>query len=298
MAIATLDNHTKPRKGPLTSLDLARNSFVFRKLLGEDRRTLFEHARTTSERILVPNTCKLHTGEVKLEGDALTALTDLRGVGIPAECGGMEGFDGIVDSVIVHNNLAYGSASAAAFFDGNGLFATPLVLAGSDEQKRRYLPGIASGKTVGCYGLTDLECGSDVANMRTLAFEERDDKYVLNGTKTFVTNAPIAQHAVVFARERGNDIKYRNITAFVVPVKTETVTGFVAGKPMDKLGWRASHTSEISMDDVVVSAGEMIGSKSDGFLIAVTTLAYGRLKIAAEALGLMERAWDGSIKFV
>lgn len=297
MTIKTLADHAKPKKGPLSSMDLIRNSFMFRKLLGEDRRTLFEHARATSERVLAPDTCKLHTGEVKLEAK-LPDLKDLRAVGIPAEYGGSAEFGGIVDSVIVHENLAYGSASAAAFFDGNGLFATPLILAGSEEQKQRYLPALARDEMVGCYGLTDVECGSDVANMRTLAFAEREDRYVLNGTKTFVTNAPVAQHAIVFAKERGNETRYRNIAAFVVPAKTGAGNGFVSGKPMDKLGWRASHTSEIAMEEVNVSAGAMIGGKQDGFLIAVTTLAYGRLKIAAEALGLMERALDETIKFV
>ena len=304
MVLLALERHGKPKKGPLMSIDLARNSAVFRRFFSDERKTLFEQVRDVSQRVLAPDTCKLHKGEVKLE-EKLPELTQFRGIGIPPEFGGVEEFQGIVDMAIVHENLAYGSASASAFFDGNGLFATPIMLAGSHAQKERYLPRLARGEIVGCYGLTDLQCGSDVANMSTLKFVKEGMVYRLNGSKTFVTNAPIADYAVVFAREQGNDDRYRNITAFIVPVKTAAANGFVPEKPMDKLGWRASHTSIISMDDVIVSADDVVGKlgdglliADDGFLIAITTLAYGRLKIAVEALGLMERALDETIKFV
>ncbi|MBS3068215.1 acyl-CoA dehydrogenase family protein [Candidatus Micrarchaeota archaeon] len=297
MVLLVLDKHAKPKKGPLMSLDLARNSAVFRRFFSEDRRALFEQVRDVSQRVLAPDTCRLHTGNATLE-EKLPELAQFRGVGIPAEFGGIAEFQGIVDMVILHENLAYGSASASAFFDGNGLFATPIMLAGTEVQKRKYLTDLVAGKIVGCYGLTDLQCGSDVANMSTLRFAKQGEVYVLNGSKTFVTNAPIAHFTVVFAVERGNEERYRNITVFIVPAKNACADGFVAEKPMDKLGWRASHTSIISLDDVSATAEDIVGKIGDGFLIAVTTLAYGRLKIAAEALGLMERALDEVIKFV
>ncbi len=294
---ASLDRHAKPKKGPLMSIDLTKNSAVFRRFFSDDRRMLFEHVREVSERVLAPDTCRLHTGKVQLE-EKLPELAQFRAIGIPAEFGGSTEFQGIVDMVILHQGLAYGSASASAFFDGNGLFATPIMLAGTEEQKRKYLRRLATGEIVGCYGLTDLRCGSDVAHMSTLGFVKQGEVYVLNGRKTFVTNAPIADYAVVFAVERVNSDKYRNIAAFVVPRDRDTQNGFKPENPMDKLGWRASHTSEILLENVVASPEDVVGNLGDGFLIAVTTLAYGRLKIAAEALGLMERALDETIKFV
>lgn len=297
MAIARLEEHKGPRKGSVKSIDMAKDSALFRRFFSDDRRTLFEHARAVSERVLAPKTCKLHTGDVKLS-DLLGELKQFMGVGIPVEFGGTESWQGIVDLVILHESLAYGSASASAFFDGNGLFATPLILAGTAAQKQRYLTALASGEMVGCYGLSDLNSGSDLANMSTLTFRRTDGSFLLNGSKTFVTNGPIADYAVVFAKEVGNDERTKNITVFIVPKIKGPENGFVPEKPMGKMGWRASHTSIISIDGLSVSQDDVIGEVGQGFKIAVVTLAYGRLKIAAEALGLMERAYDEVVAFV
>jgi alkylation response protein AidB-like acyl-CoA dehydrogenase len=103
---------------------------------------------------------------------------------------------------------------------------------------------------------------------------------------------------VVFAKDRNNGEIRKNITAFIVPAQKDGSAGFAAEKPMDKLGWRASHTSIISLDDVKATAEDVLGKVGEGFKIAVITLAYGRLKVAAEALGLMERAYDETLAFV
>ena len=305
MQEVSLKDNSKNPEGPVYSKDLMKNSFIYRTLLDSDRKELYEWVRGFSEKELVPRTIKLHKGEAKFKGhkgdvapEQIVNLDQFRPIGVPARYeGGMDEFAGIVDLVILHQVLAYGSASAAAFFDGHGLFVCPLLLAGTEAQKAFYLPKMVSGEWTGCYGLTDLNCGSDVAHMTTLQYEKQGDLYLLNGAKTFVTNGPFADHTVAFAKEKGNDATYKNITAFIVPAAKNGTPGFVAEKPMDKLGWRASDTSIISMDYVAVPRENILGEEGQGFQIAVTTLAYGRLKVAAEALGIMERVYDELVTF-
>ena len=300
----SLQDHSKNPAGPVYSKDIMKNSLVYRTLFNDDRKELYNLVRDFAKRELVPRTIKLHKGEAKFKrhhGDVkpeeIVDLDEFRGIGVPEKYGGFDVWAGIVDLVILHQNLAYGSASAAAFYDGHGLFVGPLLLAGTDAQKAFYIPKMVSGDWTGCYGLTDLNCGSDVAHMTTLQYEKQGGLYLLKGAKTFVTNGPIADHAVVFSKESGNDSAYKNITAFIVPAAKDGAPGFVAEKPMDKLGWRASDTSIISMDSVAVPHENILGEEGQGFKIAVTTLEYGRLKVAAEALGLMERDYDELVAF-
>ena len=279
----SLQDHSKNPAGPVYSKDIMKNSLVYRTLFNDDRKELYNLVRDFAKRELVPRTIKLHKGEAKFKrhhGDVkpeeIVDLDEFRGIGVPEKYGGFDVWAGIVDLVILHQNLAYGSASAAAFYDGHGLFVGPLLLAGTDAQKAFYIPKMVSGDWTGCYGLTDLNCGSDVAHMTTLQYEKQGGLYLLKGAKTFVTNGPIADHAVVFSKESGNDSAYKNITAFIVPAAKDGAPGFVAEKPMDKLGWRASDTSIISMDSVAVPHENILGEEGQGFKIAVTTLEYGR----------------------
>ncbi len=277
-------------------MQLMRDSIVYRKLFTYERRMLFDVVTQVGEEHIHPKVIDLHLGRASLE-DIHPHMLEFRKIGVPSKYGGEDGTANIGDLVILHHGLARNAASAAAFFDGHGLFTSSLLLAGNEEQKQLWLPQATSGKIIGCYGLTDTKSGSNVAEMGSLLFTRKGDSFVLNGSKAFVTNGPDAGVAVVFARESGNDDKYHNITAFIVPAKRLAIDGFVPGEPENKIGWRGSHTSQIHMQDVVVPPENVLGKIGDGFRGAVIGLAYGRLKVGVEALGIMEAIYDELVKW-
>ena len=239
MLIPRLENHARVPKGPLKSVDLTCNSYFYRQLLNDERRTLFDYILDFSKRELVPRTCDIHTGKLSYSA-LIPLLKEFCSIGIPTKLGGDDNFCRIVDTAILHQNLAYGSASAAAFFDVDGLFPFVLMLAGNEEQQETYVRKIAKGEIIGSYALSDINCASDVANMNSLTFSKTDRGFVLNGSKIFVTNGPIADYTIAFATESGTATTRKNISAFIVPVKKEGVNGFVSEKPMEKIGWRGS----------------------------------------------------------
>jgi alkylation response protein AidB-like acyl-CoA dehydrogenase len=164
---------------------------------------------------------------------------------------------------------------------------------GTEEQKRRYLPKLASGEWIGCMGLTEPGAGSDAASIRTRA-ERRGDRFVLNGTKMFITNAPYAQVAVIFAvtdKEAG----HFGISAFLVEKDTP---GFRAGKKLNKLGVRSSATSELILEDVEIPAQNLLGQEGEGFLIALGALEWDRSALLAPLVGSMQKALNDSARYV
>ncbi|MBM3229179.1 acyl-CoA dehydrogenase [Candidatus Parvarchaeota archaeon] len=306
MVLKPLSDHTPPQKGAKNSDALMKRSNAFRNLFDDNRKSLFEYTKEVSSKILVPNTVKIHLGELKLndlfegaKGNDGASLSQFCNIGIPVEFGGYEQGKGIIDSLILHQNMAYGSASAAAFFDGHELLSSPIILAGSQAQKEFFLPKLATREIIGCYSLSDVNCASDVAGMNSLTYTKPAEDYFLNGSKIFVTNGPDAHYTIAFAKESGNENKGKNITAFIVKRATSAGgDGFAPGEPMNKLGWKASSTSLVYFDNVRVCAQDIVGEVLGGFKVAATTLAYGRLKIAAEALGLMERIYDELQEFL
>ncbi len=173
--------------------------------------------------------------------------------------------------------LAYG---AHTFLCADTIFSH-----GTEEQKKRYVPRLASGEWIGCMGLTEPNAGSDVAAMRTRA-EKRGDKYVLNGSKIFITNGPIADVAVIYAsvdRSAG----HAGITAFVVEKGTP---GFSAGEPLHKMGVRSSQTSELFFDDCEIPAENLLGSEGGGFMMAMQTVEWDRSALIAPFVGSMQYA--------
>jgi alkylation response protein AidB-like acyl-CoA dehydrogenase len=163
---------------------------------------------------------------------------------------------------------------------------------GTEEQKQRYLPRLASGEWIGCMGLTEPGAGSDAASVATTA-ERRGDTWVLNGTKMFITNAPVAQVAVIFAvtdKEAG----HFGISAFVVDTDTP---GFSAGKKLNKLGVRASATSEVVLDEVVIPESNLLGQVGEGFLIALGALEWDRSALLAPMVGAFQKALNDCARY-
>jgi alkylation response protein AidB-like acyl-CoA dehydrogenase len=170
--------------------------------------------------------------------------------------------------------LAYG---AHTFLCADTLFAH-----GSAAQKEKYVPKLASGEWIGCMGLTEPGAGSDVASMTTRA-EKRGDRYVLNGNKMFITNGPVADVAVVYAKT-GKDLKHAGVSAFVVEKGTP---GFSAGKNLIKMGVRSSHTSELIFEDCAIPFENLIGQEGAGFLMALQTVEWDRSALLAPFIGGM-----------
>jgi alkylation response protein AidB-like acyl-CoA dehydrogenase len=215
----------------------------------------------------------------------------LAGVCWPEEYGG-SGLS-TLDWAIVMEELARVDAGVALSLAAHhGLCSAHLHLAGSEEQKRRFLPPLARGEKVGCWGLTEPGSGSDAGGMRTTAVRD-GARWVLNGSKTFITNGRIADTAVVMAvtdRAAGK----KGISAFVVEQGTP---GFHAGKKEDKLGVRSSDTSELVFEDCRVPAGNLVGREGMGFVDTLRILDKGRVGIAAFSVGIAQAALEASIRY-
>jgi alkylation response protein AidB-like acyl-CoA dehydrogenase len=174
----------------------------------------------------------------------------------------------------------------------NSLCTNHIMLAGNDEQRKRWIPKLASGQWLGAWGLTEPGSGSDAAGARTTAVK-KGDTWVLNGSKTFITNGGHADCAVVLAvtdREKGT----KGISAFVVERGTK---GFRPGRKENKLGLRASDTSELIFEDCEIPAENLIGKEGEGFKDAMRVLDGGRISIAALSLGMARGALDAAMKY-
>jgi alkylation response protein AidB-like acyl-CoA dehydrogenase len=168
------------------------------------------------------------------------------------------------------------------------LGSLPIVLGGTDEQKRRFLPPLASGEKLAAYALTEPGSGSDAGGMRSRAVRH-GDTYVLNGSKTFITGGSVADTIVVFARtDRDGQGEARDISAFVVE---KSMPGFRVGKLEKKLGIRGSPTAQLFFEDVAIPAANLLGPEGDGFKLAMRVLDHSRPGIAAQALGIAEGAF-------
>jgi len=191
---------------------------------------------------------------------------------------------------------AVAAACASTFLScgaSSGLFGMPLRLFGTEAQKEKYLPGIIKGELVGCFGLTEPEAGSDAASIRTTAVQ-KGDRWILNGTKTFITNAPIADVALIFAyndKERG---PAAGVTCFLIDRDT---SGFSAGKPFDKMGFRGSPTAELILADCEVPKSAVLGVVGNGFIQAMQTLEYGRIGMATVCLGIAAKCLEHANKY-
>src|ERR671914_127800 len=204
---------------------------------------------------------------------------------IPEEYGGLglSGFEGM----LIGEELSWGCAGMAVSIVVNTLGSAPVLIAGTEEQKRTWLPPLLDEPILCSFGLTEPDAGSDVARIKTTA-RKQGDAYVLNGSKMFITNAGHADWTVVFAStNKGHG--HRALSAFVVPMDSPGVT---IEKHLDKMGQRATDTSAFAMADVVVPAANRLGAEGDGFKIAMQTLDFTRPGTAAGAVGVAQAAYE------
>jgi acyl-CoA dehydrogenase len=209
---------------------------------------------------------------------------------VPEEFGGpgLPAFDGM----LVGEELYWGCSGIGTSITANGLGAGPVIGFGSDEQKRKWLTSLVEGPLLCSFGLSEPGAGSDVASLKTTAVREGDE-YVLNGSKTFITNAGYAAWSVVFAKtdpRAGSN----GMSAFIVPMDAPGVT---IEKHLEKMGQRATDTSAFALQDVRVPAGNRIGEEGDGFKIAMATLDATRPGTAVGAVGVAQAAYEHSVEY-
>jgi acyl-CoA dehydrogenase len=206
------------------------------------------------------------------------------------EFGGME-FN-TMQNTVVCEELAWGCAGMYTSMMANTLATTPIVLFGTDEQKKEFLEPLTKKMSFACFGLTEREAGSDNSAIKTTAKKD-GDFYILNGSKTFITNGGISSLGVIFA-STDKDRGARGLSAFIVPMDLPGVT---VGKHENKMGHRASNTSEIYFDDVKVPAKNLLKREGFGFIIAMKTLDFARPAVGAGGLGIARAAYEEALKY-
>jgi acyl-CoA dehydrogenase len=208
---------------------------------------------------------------------------------IPEEYGGAGA--SYFDGVLIEEELSWGCSGIQTSLGCNGLATAPVVYAASEELKKEYLGRLTEAPLLASFCLTEPEAGSDVASMRTTAVKQ-GDKYVINGSKCFITNGGYANWYTVYAKT-DKDGGHRGISAFIVPRDA----GVVVDKKEDKLGQRASNTATISFNDVEIPAENLIGEENKGFKIAMATLDRTRPGVASMAVGIARAAMEFAVNY-
>jgi alkylation response protein AidB-like acyl-CoA dehydrogenase len=221
------------------------------------------------------------------------AAFGIHGMPVPEDLGG--GGQDVVSTMLGLEALGYGYRDNGLIFSINAHMWTseiPIWTFGTLEQKERWLAGLCGGAYIGCHTITEPEAGSDAFGMKSTA-RKVDDGYVLNGRKTFITNAPVADLFIVFARE-GPGIGPFGLSAFLVEKGTP---GLSLGKPMEKMGLRTSPMAEVFMDDLFVPDSAMLGGHGQGGEIFSTSMRWERACIMASQVGLMRRTMEACVRY-
>jgi butyryl-CoA dehydrogenase len=253
----------------------------------EEQLAFKEQVIKFAAREIVPR-CAEHDLKSEFDRQAFRRLGEfgILGLHFPEELGG-SGAD-VVTTVLAGEALGEAGVDGGLMLSYGAhtfLCADTIFAHGNDEQRRRYVPRLASGELVGCMGLTEPGAGSDVAAMRTRAVK-KGDRYVLNGSKIFITNGPVADLAVVYATINP-EAKHAGISAFIVERGT---AGFSAGAPLHKMGVRSSQTSELFFDDCEIPLENLLGVEGGGFLMAMQTVEWDRSALMAPFVGGMTYA--------
>ncbi len=255
-------------------------------LLDDFQKELVAQARRVGKEKIWPVAAK-YDREGTFPHDIVKIMADsgFYQVFVPEEYGGIG--RGVLDLVLVVEELSRFCGGISLALAASALGTFPIVLDGTDEQKKKYLPRLANGEMLAAFGLTEASAGSDAGSIKTRA-EKKGDKYVLNGSKVFITNGGVAGVYTVIAStdpEKGT----RGATAFIVDADTP---GFKIGKHEDKMGIRASTTTELIFEDCEIPEENRIGKEGEGFKVAMKTLDRSRPGVAAQALGIAAGALD------
>jgi len=255
--------------------------------LSEEQKMIQETIRKFAKEVIAPVASENDKkGQFPREIFNKMAELGFAGTPIPEEYGGA-GFDYISHAIVAEEIGRVDSSLRGTYSVQVSLVELPIFQFANEEQKKKYLPKLTSGEWIGCYGLTEPDAGSDPASMKSTAVED-GDYYVLNGQKTWITNAGIADLAIVYAKT-DKEAGARGITAFLVERGME---GFSTKDLHDKLGLRASNTGEIYLENCRVPKENVMGELNRGFKIALTTLDFGRYTVAAGCVGTAQGCID------
>jgi alkylation response protein AidB-like acyl-CoA dehydrogenase len=260
--------------------------------LTEEHEALREAIRDLADDKIAPRAAEVdETAEFPWDVFEALAKNDFAAVHIPEAYGGA-GADAIATAIVIEE-VARACAASSLIPAVNKLGTVPLLLAGSEELKQRYLPPVARGEAMFSYALSEPEAGSDAAAMSTRAVRE-GDRFILNGTKRWITNAGVSQYYTVMAVTDPSGGP-GGISAFVVE---KDDPGFSFGAPEHKLGIKGSPTRELYFDNCPIPADRMIGAEGSGFRTALATLDHTRVTIAAQAIGIAQGALDYATGYV
>lgn len=260
--------------------------------LTDEHEMIRQAARDFAQNEIAPIAAEFdESGEFPLETIKKMGGMGFMGVEVPEEYGGA-GMDTLAYVLALEEICKADAAHGTIMSVNNSLFCYGILRFGTEYQKEKYLKAVASGQAVGAYSLTEPMSGSDAGTMRCKA-EQDGSGYVINGRKSWVTSAPVAEYIVAFVMT-APEKKHRGITAFIIDT---SLAGFSVGKKEPKLGIRASATSEILFEDYRIPVENRLGEEGEGFKIAMTVLDAGRIGIASQALGIAEAAYEASLNY-
>jgi alkylation response protein AidB-like acyl-CoA dehydrogenase len=257
----------------------------------EEQLMIKELARKVAEEKALPLRAELdETGKFPWEVVKACAEANLTGIAIEEQYGGIGG--GTLEYCIATEELSRVCAGIALSYSATGLGTMPIILFGSDEQKKKYLPDIASGKKLAAFGLTEANAGSDAGGMQTTAKKD-GDYFILNGTKQWITNGGEAEtYSVIAITDKAKGA--RGATAFIME---KDMPGFTFGKKENKMGIRASATRELVFQDCKIHKSQILGKEGMGFIVAMKTLDRTRPGIAAQSVGIAQGALEAALKY-
>jgi acyl-CoA dehydrogenase len=265
----------------MVEIKLTDDQEMFRKMISDIARKEFsERAKEIDKTHRFPH-----------ENVEILRECGVMGLTIPEEWGGA-GMDYTCYSIAVEEISKICASTGTIFSAHLSLCTVPIEHFGNDEQKEKFLRPLATGVKLGAFALSEPGNGSDAAAMHTHAVEN-GDFYVLNGSKAWITNGAVADTYLVLA-QTDYELKHKGVTAFIVEKGAE---GMSFGKPEDKLGIRASSTTQIHFDNCKVPKSQILGKIGDGFKIAMMTLDVGRIGMASQAIGIAKAAFEDSIKY-
>jgi alkylation response protein AidB-like acyl-CoA dehydrogenase len=257
----------------------------------EEQLMMRDMVRDFAQNEIAPFVEKMEAGEFPRPILNKMAELGLMGITVPEEYGG-SGMD-FISYIIAINELSKVSAVIGVILSVHTSVGTnPILYFGNEEQKQKYVPKLAKGEYLGAFCLTEPSAGSDAASLKTRAVK-KGDKYIINGSKIFITNGGEADVYIVFAKtdpEKGS----RGVTAFIVE---KDAPGLIIGKDEKKMGLHGSRTVELSFENMEVPEANRLGEEGEGFKIAMANLDVGRIGIAAQALGIAEAALDAAVKY-
>ncbi|MBN1305550.1 MAG: acyl-CoA dehydrogenase [Anaerolineales bacterium] len=260
--------------------------------LSDEHKMIRQAARDFARKEIAPIAAEFdESGEFPMETVRKMGELGFMGIIVPEEYKGA-GMDALSYVLAVEEISKADGSHGVIVSVNNSLFCDGILVYGTEEQKQKYVAGVASGKKIGAYALTEPMSGSDAGTMGCQAVREGDE-YILNGLKSWVTSGPVADYVMVFMMT-APEKKHKGITAFIVESGTP---GFSPGKKEPKLGIRASATSELMFKNCRIPADNRVGKEGEGFKIAMSILDSGRIGIAAQSLGLAEAAYEASLAY-